>query len=74
MGSHGTQAVINILTDPVIRTDKSSGLRVVASLPEVYAALMADEVDAFPAFEMIEHLCRTHGCDLVVMNHESLWS
>ena len=23
-------------------------------------------------FEMIEHLCRTHGCDLVVMNQESL--
>ena len=38
----------NVLTDPVIRTDMSSGSRVVASLPEVYAALMADEVDAFP--------------------------
>lgn len=23
-------------------------------------------------FEMIEHLCRTHGCELVVMNQESL--
>ena len=23
-------------------------------------------------FEMIEHLCRTHGCNLVVMNQESL--
>ena len=39
----------NVMTDPVIRTDMSSGSRVVASLPEVYAALMADEVDAFPA-------------------------
>ena len=39
----------NVLNDPVIRTDMSSGSRVVASLPEVYAALMADEVDAFPA-------------------------
>ena len=41
--------MINVLADPVIRTDKSSGPRAVASLPEVYAALMADEVDAFPA-------------------------
>ena len=41
--------MINILTEPVIRMDKSSGSRVEASLPEVYAALMADEVDAFPA-------------------------
>ena len=23
-------------------------------------------------FEMVEHLCRTHGCDLVVMNQQSL--
>ena len=23
-------------------------------------------------FEMVEHLCQTHGCDLVVMNQESL--
>ena len=23
-------------------------------------------------FEMVEHLCRTHDCDLVVMNQESL--
>ena len=29
--------------------DKSDGSRVEASLPEVYAALMADEVEAFPA-------------------------
>lgn len=41
--------MINILTEPVIRMHKSSGSRVEASLPEVYAALMADEVDAFPA-------------------------
>ena len=39
----------NILTDPLIRMDKSDGGRIQASLPEVYAALMADEVDAFPA-------------------------
>ena len=39
----------NMLTDPIIRFDRSAGAREEASLPEVYAALMADEVDAFPA-------------------------
>ena len=39
----------NILAERLIRMDKSGGSRVEASLPEVYAALMADEVDAFPA-------------------------
>lgn len=39
----------NILTEPLIRIDTSSGGRVEASLPQVYAALMADEVEAFPA-------------------------
>ena len=39
----------NILTERLIRMDKSDGSRVEASLPEVYAALMADEVEAFPA-------------------------
>ena len=39
----------NILNEPLIRMDKSDGSRVEASLPEVYAALMADEVEAFPA-------------------------
>ena len=38
----------NILTDPLIRFDLSDRSRVIASLPEVYAALMAAEVDAFP--------------------------
>ena len=38
----------NFLTDQLIRFDRSSGERVEASLPEVYAALMADKVDAFP--------------------------
>ena len=41
--------MINILTEPVIRMDKSAGSRVEASLPEIYAALIADEADAFPA-------------------------
>lgn len=43
--------MINILTEPVIRMDKSSGARVEASLPEVYAAMMreADTIAAFPA-------------------------
>ncbi len=39
----------NILNEPLIRMDKSDGSRVEASLPEVYAALMADKVEAFPA-------------------------
>ena len=39
----------NILTEPLIRIDKVGGHRLEASLPEVYAALMADQVDAFPA-------------------------
>ena len=39
----------NILTKRVIRIDKSGGSRVKESLPEVYAALMADELEAFPA-------------------------
>ena len=39
----------NILTEGLIRMVKSDGSRVEASLPEVYAALMADQVEAFPA-------------------------
>ena len=39
----------NILTDPLIHFDRRGGARAPASLPEVYAALMADVVDAFPA-------------------------
>ena len=41
--------MFNILTEPLIRFDHSRGMRLEASLPEVYAALMADEVNAFPA-------------------------
>ena len=39
----------NILTEPLVRIDTSGRGRVEASLPEIYAALMADEVEAFPA-------------------------
>lgn len=39
----------NLLTERLIRFDRSDGGRVEASLPEVYAALMADALDAFPA-------------------------
>lgn len=39
----------NLLTDPLIRYRHSGGTVRDASLPEVYAALMADEVEAFPA-------------------------
>ena len=41
--------MLNILTERLIRMDKTDGSRVEASLPKVYAALMADEVEAFPA-------------------------
>ena len=39
----------NILTEPLIRMVKSGTSRVEASLPEVYASLMADQVETFPA-------------------------
>ena len=39
----------NILTEQLIRYDKSGGDRANASLPEVYASLIADNVEAFPA-------------------------
>ena len=39
----------NLLTESLIRFDQLDGQRVEASLPKVYAALMADEVSAFPA-------------------------
>ena len=39
----------SLLTDPLIRFNWFGVGRVEASLPEVYAALMEDEVDAFPA-------------------------
>ena len=38
----------NILTEPLIRMDTSNGARDEACLPEVCAALMRDEVEAFP--------------------------
>ena len=40
--------MLNILTEPVIRMDTTAG-HCEASLPEVYVALMADAVTAFPA-------------------------
>ena len=40
--------MLNILTEPLIRVTTAHGTRP-ASLPEVYAALMADEVESFPA-------------------------
>ena len=39
----------NLLTDPLIRYRQSGGAMREASLPEVCAALMANEVEAFPA-------------------------
>ena len=40
--------MFNILTERLIRMDTAAGSSEPASLPEVYAALMADKVDAFP--------------------------
>ena len=39
----------NLLTEPVFRVEPGDSSRVTASLPEVYAALMRDDVAAFPA-------------------------
>ena len=41
--------MLNILTEPLIGMNPVDGRSVPASLPEVYAALMADAVEAFPA-------------------------
>ena len=40
--------MLNILTEPVIRLDLSDGVRKEASLPEVFAALVGDEVVSLP--------------------------
>ena len=40
--------LLNILTEPLIRMRTREGARA-ASLPEVYAALTRDEIEAFPA-------------------------
>ena len=39
----------NTLTERLIRVVQSGGFRVEASLPDVYASLMADRVEAFTA-------------------------
>ncbi len=41
--------MLNILTDALIRFRRSGGTICEASLPQVYAALVADEVESFPA-------------------------
>ena len=41
--------MLNLLTEPLIRFNHFVNGRTEASLPEVYAALMADKVEAFPA-------------------------
>ena len=41
--------MFDLLTEPLIRTDLVSGERVSLSLPEVYEAMMADDVAGFPA-------------------------
>ncbi len=41
--------MFNILTEPLIRMDTATSSGMPATVPEVYEALMADKVDAFPA-------------------------
>ena len=41
--------MFDLLADPLIRTDLRSGRRAALSLPEVYRAMMADDVTGFPA-------------------------
>ncbi len=41
--------MLNILTEQIIRMKTASGSAIPASLPDVYAALMSDQVDAFSA-------------------------
>lgn len=40
--------MLNLLTEPLFRLTTTDGTRK-GTLPDVYAALMADEVEAFPA-------------------------
>ena len=40
--------MLNLLTEPLIRYQQPGGNVIPASLPEIYAALMADRVDTFP--------------------------
>lgn len=49
MDSNGDMdSMFNLLTEPIIRIEMAGATRT-ASLPEVYAALTLDEIDAFPA-------------------------
>ena len=41
--------MLNILTEPLIRFDWAGGASTEATLPEIYAELMADSVSAFPS-------------------------
>ena len=41
--------IYNILEDPIVQINMSGGATAHASLPEIHAALMRDEIDAFPA-------------------------
>ena len=57
----------NLLKEPLIRLITSGGTRS-ASLPEVYAALMADEVEAFPALRPHQrHACHAFLVQLGAM-------
>ena len=45
----GFEVMYNLLAESLIQTGTDAGVSTLASLPEVYAALMADAVVAFPA-------------------------
>ena len=45
--------MLNILTEAVIRLQTSPGSQQTSFMPEVYAALMADEVEAFPRLRQL---------------------
>lgn len=60
--------MLNILTEPIIRAAPTGGAAVSVSLPETYALLMADRVEAFPALRPHQrHAWHAFLCQLGAM-------
>lgn len=60
--------MLNILTEPIIRVNLAGGAADWVSLPETYARLMADAVDAFPALRPHQrHAWHAFLCQLAAM-------
>ena len=60
--------MLNILTEPIIRVAPTGGAAVSVSLPETYALLMADRVEAFPALRPHQrHAWHAFLCQLGAM-------